>query len=36
MAVIDDDDLAHYDDRVHELAAPDLAQWIHHGFRAGD
>jgi aryl sulfotransferase len=26
------DDLAHYEARVRELAAPDLAEWIHHGW----
>ena len=25
------EDLAHYEDRVRELATPELAEWIHHG-----
>ncbi|MEX1008610.1 MAG: sulfotransferase domain-containing protein [Acidimicrobiia bacterium] len=32
-ALLGDDDLAHYDERVRQLAAPDLADWMHHGFR---
>lgn len=28
-----DEDLARYDERVAELAAPDLAAWLHHGSR---
>ena len=30
-AVLTDDDLAHYDARVRELAPPELAAWVHHG-----
>ena len=29
-AVLTDDDLAHYDARVRELAPPELAAWVHH------
>ena len=29
--LLTDDDLAHYEARVHELAPPDLAEWIQHG-----
>jgi hypothetical protein len=32
-AVLGPDDLAHYDQRVRELVSPDLAHWIHHGYR---
>ena len=28
--VFTDDDLAHYDQRVRELAPPDLVEWLHH------
>ena len=30
-AVLTDDDVAHYDARVRELAPPELAAWVHHG-----
>jgi hypothetical protein len=33
-ALLDDDDLRHYEERVASLVAPDLAAWIHTGFRA--
>ena len=29
--VLQESDLAHYEARVRELAAPDLADWLHHG-----
>ena len=32
-ALVGGDDLAHYDERVRELATPDLAQWLHYGSR---
>jgi len=32
--VLDADDLAHYRERVSQLAAPDLARWMHLGSRA--
>jgi aryl sulfotransferase len=32
-ALLGSDDLAHYDARVRELVSPDLAHWIHHGYR---
>ena len=28
-----DDDLVHYEARVRQLASPELAHWIHHGYR---
>jgi hypothetical protein len=31
--LLDVDDLAHYESRVRQLAPPDLAQWVHHGYR---
>lgn len=31
--LLDADDLAHYESRVRRLASPDLAQWVHHGYR---
>jgi aryl sulfotransferase len=32
-ALLDDDDLADYETTLHELVAPELAQWVHHGWR---
>lgn len=31
--LLDASDLRHYEARVRELATPDLADWMHHGFR---
>ena len=33
-AVLDAEDLRHYDERVRELADPDLAAWLHQGAAA--
>jgi aryl sulfotransferase len=33
-ALLDADDLAHYEARVRQLASPELARWVHHGHRA--
>ena len=32
-ALLGDDDLVHYEARVRQLASPELAHWIHHGYR---
>lgn len=34
-ALLDDEEVAHYDGRVGELAHPELARWLHHGSRGG-
>jgi len=31
--LLDADDVAHYEARVRQLASPELAHWIHHGYR---
>jgi aryl sulfotransferase len=33
--LLTDDDLAHYEARVRELVAPDVAEWVHHGGSRG-